>query len=95
VSCLNNPGIQHHHAHGTVDADVLLSFAQFEREVTGERIRALVLRDLIAVLGANSTAYSQIPYSIEQGIFSMKQRILSGEQEIWLPLGNARRAPND
>ena len=36
---LGDAGFQHHHLHGPADLNVLLSFAQFEREVTGERIR--------------------------------------------------------
>ena len=31
--------VQHHHPMGRLTLNVLLSFAQFEREVTGERIR--------------------------------------------------------
>ena len=33
------PVLQHHHQHGTSDSQRAASFAQFEREVTGERIR--------------------------------------------------------
>ena len=36
---LGDPVVQHHHQHGTADLNVLLSFAQFEREVIGERVR--------------------------------------------------------
>ena len=34
-----HPGVQHHDSMGRLTLNVLLSFAQFEREVTGERIR--------------------------------------------------------
>jgi hypothetical protein len=36
---LGHPGLQHHDQHGRLTLNVLLSFAQFEREVRGERIR--------------------------------------------------------
>jgi hypothetical protein len=36
---IRNPAIQYHNVDGTPHLNVLLSFAQFEREVTGERIR--------------------------------------------------------
>jgi hypothetical protein len=36
---LGDPAVQHRDQHGSADVDVLLSFAQFEREVTAERIR--------------------------------------------------------
>jgi len=34
-----NPAVQYRWIHGKLTLNVLLSFAQFEREVTGERIR--------------------------------------------------------
>ena len=34
-----DPGLQHHDIHGEAHVDCVLSFAQFEREVIGERIR--------------------------------------------------------
>ena len=36
---LRHAVLQHDHLHGAADAEHLLSFAQFEREVTAERIR--------------------------------------------------------
>jgi site-specific DNA recombinase len=36
---VGHPAVQHHHLDGRLMLNVLLSFAQFEREVTGERIR--------------------------------------------------------
>ena len=36
---LGHPVVQHHHLMGRLTLNVLLSFAQFEREVIGERIR--------------------------------------------------------
>ena len=36
---LGHAGVQHHQLMGRLTLNVLLSFAQFEREVTGERIR--------------------------------------------------------
>ena len=36
---LGHPAVQHHTSMGRLTLNVLLSFAQFEREVTGERIR--------------------------------------------------------
>ena len=36
---LGHAAVQHHHSMGRLMLNVLLSFAQFEREVTGERIR--------------------------------------------------------
>jgi hypothetical protein len=35
----HHPAVQHHLLHGTIDLERALSFAQFEREVAGERIR--------------------------------------------------------
>ena len=37
--CLGHAAVQHHHLDGPADAQCPASFAQFEREVTGERIR--------------------------------------------------------
>ena len=36
---LGHPAVQHDDVHGPAHLNVLLSFAQFEREVTSERIR--------------------------------------------------------
>jgi hypothetical protein len=55
------PTIRHHHFDGAADAQVLLSFAQFERELAGERIRdkfAASRRKGMWMGGANATMLS-------------------------------------